>query len=68
VSKVNATYTLDKKILEQFNAAKGCYSKSALVESWIIDFLKKEKNLSLIKRQTQAKKTPIGQKGVSKNV
>jgi len=41
--KVSTTFSIDKKILEEFNKAKGCYSKSALVESWIIDFVKKEK-------------------------
>ena len=40
MSKRLASYTIDEKILEQFNKTKGCYNKSALVESWIDNFNK----------------------------
>ena len=46
MSKRVASYTIDEKILEQFNKSKGCYNKSALVESWIDNFLKKERSSS----------------------
>ena len=54
--KVVTNFSIDKKVLKQFNEAKGCYSKSALVESWIIDFLK-NKNLSYPLGQTRTEKT-----------
>ena len=43
--KGRGTYTVNKKILDEFNRAKGCYSKSALIESFIVEFLKKNKGL-----------------------
>lgn len=41
--KDHATYTITPKVLKQFNKEKGCYSKSALVESFIISFLNDKK-------------------------
>jgi len=41
--KVHASYTITKEVLEQFNKEKGCYSKSALVEKFIIDYLNDKK-------------------------
>jgi len=67
-SKRNTTYSIDKKILKQFNDAKGCYSKSALVESWIINFIKKEKSLSHPLKQTPNKKTSFFKKRGFDNV
>jgi len=54
-NKVPATYTITKKVLKQFNKEKGCYSKSALVEKFIIDFLNDKKVRDSSERQPGGK-------------
>ena len=53
--KLNATYTIAKDVLEQFNKNTECYSKSALVEKFIIEFLNDKKVRDSSKRQPGGK-------------
>ena len=43
MNKVPATYTITKSVLVEFNRNKGCYNKSALIESFMIEFLERVK-------------------------
>jgi len=42
LNKIHVTYNISKSVLDEFHQVKGAYVKSALVEFWIKQFLKKE--------------------------
>lgn len=52
-SKVITSFTIDPEVIKAFTKAKGCYSKSALVEFWIKEYLKNKKGFVPITVQTQ---------------